>query len=151
MSKTAYIMMGTSGSGKSSWIRENIPGATVCSADLFFMAGDEYKFDPSKLGEAHQSCLLDFMTSCRMNITTVVCDNTNTTIVEVAPYIAVAQAYGYEVKVIVCDAPPELCADRNAHGMKLSHIERMSRRMFHMLCEDWPPFWPVPQYTTTFD
>jgi predicted kinase len=36
MNKNVYVMMGVPGSGKSTWIRNNVPGALVASADHYF-------------------------------------------------------------------------------------------------------------------
>jgi adenylate kinase len=52
---TVVVMSGVSGSGKSTYaekLLEQSQGVKV-STDHFFMVGNEYKFDPSKLGEAH--------------------------------------------------------------------------------------------------
>ena len=58
-----FIMRGISGSGKSTKAREIMAkenscgnAAIICSADDFFMASGKYKFDASKLGQAHAWC-----------------------------------------------------------------------------------------------
>jgi predicted kinase len=141
------IMQGVPGSGKSSYVKSLRPVATVvCSADTFFESwspetGATYNFDPSKLGEAHGECLLSFvdaMEYANQDGDTVVVDNTNTTAMEIAPYMALANAYGCEVEIVRVQCDPEIAAARNIHGVPLASIRRMADNIanFHA-----PPFW----------
>lgn len=148
----AYILMGAPGSGKSTWVkgREEFAGAlSVCSADLYFTNhfGERgvYNFDPSKLGTAHAHSLKIFINTCQFGDCDVVCDNTNTKIDEIAPYIAVAQAYDYEVEVVYFRYSPseaEKLFERNVHGVPLHAIERMLYQAEHTI-ENWPQRWPT--------
>jgi predicted kinase len=141
------LMRGTSGSGKSTYVRKNYPisnGAIVCSADHFFQTADGYVFDASKLAEAHQACLRKYMTTIHNylagycdDVSNVIVDNTNLQLWELAPYLSIAQAYGLEVEIIRCVAPITVAADRNVHGVPLKTIEGMGRRFENLL-----PFWP---------
>ena len=138
-------MQGVSGSGKSTWIRENAPGAIVCSADDYFMIEGEYRFDPSKLGEAHKACLRGWIEALNERLvrcvapydSCIVCDNTNTSLWELAPYVQTAAALGYEVTVVRCVAPTALAASRNLHGVPAGTVEAMACRLEKPL-----PFWP---------
>jgi ABC-type multidrug transport system ATPase subunit len=40
-----YVMRGLPGSGKTSWIKANINGASTASADHYFYTGGEYRFN----------------------------------------------------------------------------------------------------------
>lgn len=134
--------MGPSGSGKSTYVREHCdPFAVVCSADDYFIVNGEYQFDPSKLSEAHGYCLRKFIHACQDAAGWVVCDSTNTTIAQVAPYIQVAQAYGYKVDVVPVVAKVEVCARRNAHGVPRGTIQRMRDDLLATL-QAWPRHWP---------
>jgi len=50
------IIRGASGSGKTTYAKENFPDHNLVEADMYFMHGEEYRFDPSKLKQAHEWC-----------------------------------------------------------------------------------------------
>lgn len=137
--KTVWIMQGVSGAGKST----HVPPvkAFVVSADHFFMRRSGYCFDPSKLGQAHSSCLLEFAKALEDELGFIVVDNTNTTPVEVAPYYALASAYGYDVviKYIPCE-DLNVAAARNQHGVPLKTIEQQAKRI-ESFVKHMPPWW----------
>lgn len=81
------IMSGISGAGKSTYAND-VEGI-VCSADDFFMKNGEYCFDPSKIGEAHEACMRKAIEAIEAG-KNVVIDNTNTSPVEVDPYLVMA-------------------------------------------------------------
>lgn len=140
------ILCGASGSGKSTWASQNYPDAIVVSADHYFIGEDgEYRFDPSKLGDAHGSCLRHFVKCAQSMITdTVVVDNTNTTTVEIAPYVAVARAYGIEPEIRAwVGSPPEHALTRNTHGVPAEVVKAMWDRLSATVA-NWPTFWPKP-------
>ena len=124
------IMQGLPGWGKTTLIPTN-DGKTriVVSADNFFIdANGEYKFDGSKLPEAHATCLREYVsvvTSKDGQPDELVVDNTNTTVGEVAPYYALAQAFGCEVRILALSGTPEEGAERNVHGVSLDTCKRL--------------------------
>jgi len=126
----AYILRGPSGVGKSTWARRlKKYGAEGVSADDFFGAGGSYSFDPEFLAEAHQKCLRNWIGLCQKHNALIVCDNTNTTIGEFAPYVAVAQAYGYHVEVVTLMCDPEVTHARNVHEVKLETVKAQYQRI----------------------
>ena len=140
------IMVGASGSGKTTWIEENLPHATVVSTDGFFERSGSRKFDKSLLEKAHAWAIRDFIMQCAMQAPTIVVDNTNTTAVEIAPYIAIAKAYdAAEIQVIWLgtDNINELVR-RNVHNVQehtiRRHIDNMARTKM-----SWPFHWPMPK------
>ena len=55
--KNLYIVRGLPGSGKSTFAKTLVGhDFLVCEADKYFMVNGEYKFDVTKLKEAHESC-----------------------------------------------------------------------------------------------
>ena len=131
------IMRGISGSGKSTWVKENYPDAIICSADYHFYKYDRkqkreiYDFDPTKLGEAHKECMLSFVHNIAKNKemfkddTVVVVDNTNINFHEVTPYLRVAQAYDWEIEIVRVECDWGVAWERNKHGVPLKTIKRM--------------------------
>jgi predicted ABC-type ATPase len=142
--KTVWIMQGVSGAGKSHL--SDLPTVFTVSADHFFMCEGEYQFDASKLGEAHSQCLRRFVKAINNEADFIVVDNTNTTPtnttpVEVAPYYALASAYGYDVviKYISCE-DLNVAAARNRHGVPLKTIEQQAKRIENF-AKHMPPYW----------
>ena len=70
--------------------------------------------------------------------------NTNTTLTEIAPYVAVARAYGVEPEVRVwCGEAPAHALTRNSHGVPPEVVKAMWGRMNDTFT-NWPRFWPAP-------
>ncbi len=135
------LMSGISGSGKSSYIDKKFPinRETVCvSADYFFQKGDKYDFNPALLGKAHGKCLRDFTMALAKNIPLIIVDNTNTTVLEMAPYVALAQAYEAEIEIVEMICSVEFALNRNVHNVPehtiLAQLKRLEAGMY-------PPHW----------
>lgn len=158
------IMQGIPGSGKTNWFKR-AKAATYVEADYgsarevyweHFSADHFFErlghFDPSKLGEAHGACLREYVESLlgwrqtknthRLAVqdvnTNLVVDNTNTSLVEIAPYVALAQAYAVEVKFVRVHCDPETAFQRQTHGVPLAGIQAMDQRLRELVL---PPFW----------
>lgn len=133
--------MAVSGAGKDHFAAHNLPKAnTLASADDYF--GTPYKFDPAKLGEAHGACFRKVIEALQRKEELVVVNNTNTSLVEIAPYMVAAQAYGYEANIISLQIDPKIAAARNTHGTPLATVEKMAERLAKTL-EDLPPWWDI--------
>lgn len=134
MSKV-IVLRGIPGSGKSTYAKEQIareaPSSyAVCSADNFFVGTDGvYRFDATKLGEAHAACLRDFYRAIDLGLQLVVVDNTNVRAWESAAYIQLARLRGYEVEVVRFHGDPATIGARNVHGCPPAAIERMYKSM----------------------
>jgi predicted kinase len=147
MTPKCYIMIGIPGSGKTTWLLQNAPNAVVCSADHFHTNDEgKYQWEPDSARHGHRWCLRKFVgetqASRRMDIAV---DNTNTTIAQIAPYIAIAQAYGYEVVPIYMST--ETLGDTMKAGKRNVHSVPMNVFMeMHVLVNDmiqqWPSYWP---------
>ena len=146
MSKFVHIMRGPSGSGKGTFVRDNLLPAKVVSADHYFLVpcgmdvsdnavhnedGQlcEYRFDPMKIGLAHNDCFNRFLKALAEGEETIVVDNTNIHLWEFQNYIVAAEMMGYEVRVTAFKpqtiADIKLCAGRNSHNVPIEVVAKM--------------------------
>lgn len=150
-----FILRGLPGSGKSTWAKARYPDALVVSADHYFQREGEYKFDPRLLGEAHASCLRRYVRALQEEETsaTVVVDNTNLSLVEIAPYAAVAEAFALRFQVVTVQCDPFVAAGRNVHGVPHERYAGLVARMAAGTEElkTQRPWWPhrVEEVPTT--
>ena len=115
------ILSGIPGSGKTTYAN-NLRGHVVkCSADDFFYRNGSYHFDPSQLGRAHGECLKKFAGNLAKPDSVkpdfLVVDNTNTTTLELAPYVSLAMAYGKFPELVTFLVNYKLGAKRNKHNV----------------------------------
>lgn len=134
------ILCGVSGSGKSRYVEESRSSVDdVCSADGWFSTHGQYVFDPRQLGAAHAYCLRQYVTAVLdARPRTIWVDNTNTTTEEMAPYVALAQAYGSELTIATFLVDPRLAYERGKHAVPLATIEAMDKRLRARV---FPPHW----------
>lgn len=140
------ILRGLPGSGKTTFRNEflrNNKSSRHCSADDFHTRQDGvYRFDPAKAGEAHATCFADFIYFMQREYKFIIVDNTNTTAVEIAPYVLGARALGYEVRILQFDVSLETSMARNTHSVPEGVIKRMYSNLFMEL----PPHFPKVQH-----
>lgn len=146
------ILMGCSGSGKTTWAEYGQAHDIIVSADSYFMISGAYKFDPKLLQQAHDQCLRTFVqllqfNGLALNGPDIAVDNTNTTALEMAPYVALTQAYQFAVRFVHFDVAPAVAFTRSQHGVPLHTIENQHRRIQETL-KHWPRFWPKPERIT---
>jgi len=142
------ILRGVSGSGKSTYAAKHYPDAFVVSADHYFMVDGVYTFRAADLGKAHADCLGRFVMAIQ-NLdsgTDIVVDNTNTTAVEIAPYAALAMAFGCELEVVTLNAYAQMAFERNLHGVPFLTVVRQAARLLE---EKLPAWWPQRTVVTT--
>lgn len=101
------------------------------------MVGSEYRFDPKKLSEAHNDCLLRYLRAIDDGYSIVV-DNTNIGAFEYAPYYRVAEAMGLPVTLVTVRCDPVVAHARNVHGVPLATVQAMAARLE---AEFVPPWW----------
>lgn len=96
------LVRGLPGSGKST-VANSMANAYTChlEADMYFDSDGEYKFDPSKLGLAHQWCQEQCVHQLNIN-RNVIISNTFTMKTELRPYFEIAKQFNIVPAVIHC-------------------------------------------------
>ena len=128
--KTLFIIRGIVGSGKSTFAKTlNCPHF---EADMFFEKDGEYKFDGSKIKEAHAWCQKQVENAMKFNKDTyglenseIAVSNTFTQEWEMAPYYELANMYNYKVFSIIVE---NRHGGKNVHGVPDDKIEMMRKR-----------------------
>ena len=103
--KIIVIMRGVPGSGKSTKARSLAPAENIFSTDEYWMVNGEYKFDASRLGEAHRWNESRANDAMNKGVIPIVIDNTNIKIKAFQSYIDMASKHGYDVKIEMPDTP----------------------------------------------
>lgn len=128
--KKLYLIRGVSGAGKSTFARQF--GDSHHEADSYFMKDGEYKFDPTKLKQAHESCRSEVELAMIHNHVTygldrsdIVVSNTFTQEWEMEPYYKLAETYGYTVFSVIVE---NRHGGVNQHGVTEDKLEAMRNR-----------------------
>lgn len=134
MEKILYIVRGIPGSGKST-LAKKIVGHDflVCEADKYFINKEtgEYKFDASKIKNAHKFCQDTVETYMKDSLVNdqfyreIAVANTFTEEWEMEPYFKLAEEYGYTVFSIVVE---NRHGGTNVHNVPEDKIEQMKKR-----------------------
>ena len=127
--KELFLLRGLPGSGKST-LAKSIGGMHV-EADMFFMEPSlefrtvhTYKFDPSKLKEAHAWCQKT-VEVCMLEDEKIVASNTFTQEWEMQPYYDLAEKYGYRVYSLVVE---NVHNGKSIHNVPEEGINKMRER-----------------------
>ena len=134
--KELFLLRGLPGAGKSTLAKSLASSGYHFEADTYFINKDgEYKFDGSKLKEAHQYCqaAVEEAMSWDQNIEQalksdwrgIVVSNTFTQAWEMQPYYDLAEKYGYRVYSLVVE---NRHGGENVHNVPREKIEEMARR-----------------------
>lgn len=128
MAKELFLLRGLPGSGKSTLAAQL--GGSLVEADRYFMQYGEYKFDASKLKEAHAWCREEVrkwmeVDNSGYNVDRIVVSNTFTQEWEMKPYYELAEKYGYRVYSIVVE---NRHGGKNVHNVPDEAIDRMRKR-----------------------
>ena len=132
--KILFIVRGLPGSGKSTFA-EKLVGHNflVCEADKYFINKEtgEYKFDISKIKDAHESCramVEMYMRDSTMNdqfYREIAVSNTFTQELEMDPYNKLAEKYGYKIFSVIVE---NRHGGVNEHGVPEDKLEQMKNR-----------------------
>ncbi len=126
--KELFLLRGLPGSGKST-LAKSLDGIHV-EADQFFVVDGEYRFDASKLKEAHNNCLTRvksymYIFSSNENSERIIVSNTFTQEWEMKPYFDIAERYGYTVYSLIVE---NRHGGVNQHGVPAEKLEQMKNR-----------------------
>jgi predicted kinase len=120
--KELFLLRGLPGAGKST-LAKSLGGMQI-EADKYFMDGDEYKFDPSKLKEAHAWCQ-NAVSVWMKSQDKIIVSNTFTQEWEMQPYYDLAEKYGYRVYSLIVE---NRHGGVNEHGVPEEKLEQMKQR-----------------------
>ncbi len=126
--KTLYLVRGVPGSGKSTFAKTL--GGAHFETDNYFMVDGEYKFDFTKLKDAHKWCQDSVNTAMILNHTTgqnevIVVSNTFTQEWEMEPYNKMAETWGYRVFSVIVE---NRHGGVNQHGVPEDKLDIMKNR-----------------------
>ena len=125
--KELILARGVSGSGKTT-LAESLAyklGMPVYSADDYFMIDGEYKFDGSKLKDAHATCQNRTEVGMRVGFEKIFVANTFTREWEMKAYYDLAEKYGYRVYSIIVENRHD---GVNEHGVPDEAVQGMRDR-----------------------
>ena len=133
MEKVVIILRGVSGSGKSSfadflgnflWDSLRV---CICSADDYHLdKNGVYRFDVSKMGEAHAWCREKFERCLAEKFDAVIVSNTNTSEKEIQPYLDLAAKYNYKVISLVVE---NRHGNKNIHNVPEETLQKQEQRL----------------------
>lgn len=118
-----FLLRGLPGSGKST-LAQSLSGFHF-EADMFFMQDGEYRFDASKLKEAHDWCVNLAREGMNLNYKRIIVSNTFTQEWEMRPYYELAKEYGYRVTSLIVE---NRHGGVNEHGVPEETLTRMEKR-----------------------
>ena len=127
--KELFLLRGLPGSGKST-LAKSLDGIHI-EADQFFMVEGEYKFDASKIKDAHKFCQDTVETYMKDSLVNkqfyreIAVANTFTQEWEMEPYFTLAKEYGYTVFTIVVE---NRHGGVNQHGVPEDKVQMMKDR-----------------------
>jgi len=132
----ALVYCGLPGSGKSTLARE-VSGTTVIETDDFWYVDGEYRYQVERAGESHRWNIKRWVDLCRAGFPNIACANTNIALQEIAPYVAIADAYGYEVGVVRVEVSLKTSKARNIHAVPEMTLEYMDREFNRVMYPEW--------------
>ncbi len=134
-----YILKGLPGAGKSTFVK-TMPDADVFSADDYHIVEGKYVFDPKRAGYAHNECFKAYLYKMMQPRPRrdIIVDNTNTTLMELSPYIRVAEATARDYKILYFLIDAATSIQRNIHEVPANTILQMAKNLQTELV---PPYW----------
>lgn len=132
MNGVLTLIRGVSGAGKSTFAHFVWTEQVICEADQYFIGEDGvYRFDASKLKEAHKWCREKVETMMKTHnensqyYPEIAVANTFTQDWEMEEYYKLAEKYGYTVFRIIVENAHN---GKNIHGVPDEKLEQMKAR-----------------------
>ena len=122
---TLYLVRGIPGSGKSTFAKNAYKMAIHLEADMYFMQDKEYKFDASKLHEAHKWCYSSTELLLRGGFDVIV-SNTFTTLKEMKQYLELAETLE-DIDLVIYEMKKEY---GSIHSVPEETIAKMKARWY---------------------
>jgi predicted kinase len=117
------ILRGAPGSGKSTWIKNNLIDPEICSADNYFInSNGVYVFNHENIGKAHGYCRYMFTRAVEDNKSLIVVDNTNIKKRDYKFYVDLGLQKGYKVYQKNLSGGPTY---KNVHDVPEDIVNRM--------------------------
>ena len=126
--KQLILLRGLPGAGKSTLAKLLVGDKSYChkEADMFFVDREgNYKFEPSKIKDAHAWCKEETEFLLRLEHSPVVVSNTFTQEWEMDDYYELAKKFGYQVSSLIVE---NRHGGTNVHGCPEDKIEQMRNR-----------------------
>ena len=128
MEKILILFRGVPGAGKTSLCASL--GIKPMSADMYFETMDDngdliYRFDPTRLKEAHAWCQKHTGISMEMGVSPVGVANTFTQEWEMQSYFELAEKWGYKVFTVIVE---NRHGNSNIHGVPGDKVQVMKDR-----------------------
>ena len=103
--KLLILLRGLPGAGKSTLAKMLVGDKEYRhkEADMFFIQDGEYKYDGSKIQQAHEWCQEEIDFLMRYEHSPVVVSNTFTCEWELEPYYELTKKYGYQVHSLIVE------------------------------------------------
>ena len=133
MSRVLILLRGVPGSGKSTFANHMWSSGVIFEADQFFLdENSDYKFDGSKLKDAHEWCRNSVEEAMQENHMTagkhypeIVVSNTFTREWEMQAYFDLAKKYDYNVVSLIVE---NRHGGKNLHGVPDDKVQEMRDR-----------------------
>lgn len=123
MNKELFLLRGLPGAGKSTLAKSL--GGKHFEADMYFVRDGEYKFDVTKLKEAHEWCRSSVGGLMINQEPRLVVSNTFTQEWEMEAYYKLAETHGYLVYSLIVE---NRHGGINEHGVPVDKVEIMKER-----------------------
>jgi predicted kinase len=125
--KQLILLRGLPGSGKSTLAKMIVDRVSSHKeADMFFVDRDgNYKFEPSKIKDAHKWCQEEVEFLMIYKHSPIVVSNTFTQEWEMDAYYKLAEEYGYQVHSVIVE---NRHGGVNTHGVPEDKLEVMKNR-----------------------